>query len=182
MHLDRLAAEAVDQQALITALQRIPHVGFHRDAEVDGAGSHHSRQAAAAQGRRDPSALAVHQQVADCSAAQFALGVVQQGVIGSSAFGFAASLDRSGVGEGFASTTHAVAIAAFEPTCDRSDWLETHAARGEREPKAMLVGVGYANASFPPGAAAPVQAQGPTRLVQFAFHNRFIDEAAEIPL
>jgi hypothetical protein len=63
----------------------------------------------------------VHQQVGDGSTAQFALGVVQQGVIGSSAFGFAASLDRSGVGEGFASTTHAVAIATFEPTCDRSD-------------------------------------------------------------
>ena len=121
VHFDWPAAEAVDQKALITALQRLPHIGFHRDAKAEGAGSHHPRKAAAAQRRSDPSPLAVHQQVGDGSTAQFALGVVQQGVIGSSAFGFAASLDRSGVGEGFASTTHAVAIATFEPTCDRSD-------------------------------------------------------------
>jgi hypothetical protein len=56
---------------------------------------------------------AVHQQVGDRSTAQVALGVVQQGIVGSSAFGFAARLDRSGVGEGFASTTDAVAIAAL---------------------------------------------------------------------
>jgi len=33
-----------------------------------------------------------------------------------------------------------------------------------------------------PGATAPVQAQGPTGLVQFAFDDGFIDEAAEILL
>ena len=156
------------------------HIGFNRDTEADGAGTHHPRKAAAAEGRSDPCTLAVHQQVGDRSTAQVALGVVQQSIVGSSAFGFAAGLDRSGVGEGFASTTDAVAIAALEPTCDRFDGLKMRAARGEREPKTMLVDVGYANASPLPGAAAPVQAQGSTGLMQVAFHNRFNDEAAEI--
>ena len=48
VHFDWPAAEAVDQKALITALQRLPHIGFHRDVEADGAGSHHPRKAAAA--------------------------------------------------------------------------------------------------------------------------------------
>ena len=76
MRFDRLAAEAVDQKSLITVLQRFPHVGFRRDAEADGAGSHHPREAAAAQGRSDPDTLSLHHQVGNRSTAQFTLGVV----------------------------------------------------------------------------------------------------------